>query len=164
MFMSQSTSADGAIAIFRPPDNRGAYDRRPVMFFGASGEPEMMFSRGALIRSPHGFRPQGIPDLTRVQSMALDAVHLAATSTMCTVAYQKGDIVFFNNRRILHGREGFSDGAQAKRHILRLWLRDEEMSGPPPRPLVKAWKRALEEAGNGKESEDVRWPCIPARG
>ena len=153
--------------IFRPPDNQDEYYQRQIMFFGKSGEPEMMFSRGALIRSPYGFRPSGIPDLTRIQSVALDAVHFTAESTMCTIRYQKGDIVFFNNRRILHGREGFSNGsgaAQAKRHILRLWLRDEEMSGPPPRPLAKSWERALKRAAIGKESEGVRWPRIPDSG
>ncbi|KAI0977172.1 hypothetical protein F4678DRAFT_5084 [Xylaria arbuscula] len=152
----------------KPPDKQDKYYRRPVMFFGRSGEPEMMFSRGALIRSPYGFRSQGIPDLTIAQTMALDAIHFAATSTMCTIGYQKGDMIFFNNRRILHGREEFNNGLKstwAKRHILRLWLRDEEMSGPAPLPLVKSWGRALEEAETSEErSEGVRWPCIPDRG
>ncbi|KAI1422372.1 hypothetical protein F5Y12DRAFT_717482 [Xylaria sp. FL1777] len=139
----------------RPLDNQGEYCRRQIMFFGKSGEPEMMFSRGALIRSPYGSRPPGISDLTRVQSMALDALHFTATSTMCTLRYQKGDMIFFNNRCILHGREGFSNGlgtTHAKRHILRLWLRNEEMSGPPPAPLIESWEHALKRAGIGGEN------------
>lgn len=148
----------------RPPGGVGDFYRRPVMFFGGSGEPEMGFSRGSLVRSSHGVRPKGIPNVTKRQAAALDALHFAAASTACTVRYQTGDIVFFNNRRILHGREAFRDGSNMKRHMLRLWLQDEELSGAPPKDLNKIWEHAFGGKENmviGRDNESIRWPCIP---
>lgn len=152
----------------RPPDGVGDFYRRPVMFLGdVSAAPEMVFSRGALIRSPQGFRPSNIPLLTRRQGAALDALHFTAASLAYRVEYQKGDVLFFNNRRLLHGREAFQDDASGKRHLLRLWLRDEELAGTPPPPLDKVWEDGFAagdetciEARN--EAEDVaRWPLVP---
>ncbi|KAI1325237.1 hypothetical protein F5Y16DRAFT_378291 [Xylariaceae sp. FL0255] len=148
---------------------KNSYSRRPVIFIGTFGEPEMFFSRGSLIKAPHGNRSPGIPDLTRLQCIALDALHFTAESTACTISYQMGDIVFFNNRRLLHGREGFNDDLegdmQTKRHILRLWLQDEEMSGLPPEALITTWKRTseLQDSYTNKENESLRWPCEPDR-
>lgn len=152
----------------RPPDGVGDFYRRPVMFLGdVSAAPEMVFSRGALVRSPQGFRPSNIPLLTRRQGAALDALHFTAASLAYRVEYQKGDVLFFNNRRILHGREAFQDEGNGKRHLLRLWLRDEELAGTPPPPLDKVWEggfaagdEASIEARN--EAEDAaRWPLVP---
>lgn len=119
----------------------------------------MVFSRGSLIRSPWGSRPGSIPSLTERQAAALDALHFTAMSSACILRYKKGDIVFFNNRRVLHGRQEFQDDEASQRHMLRLWLRDEELAEPVPGCLDRLWKQVFSENETGVE-EDA-WPLVP---
>ena len=140
--------------------------RRPVMFLGpVSGAPEMLFSRGSLIRSGDDTSTNNaaMPCLTRAQSAALDAVHFTAGDAALSVEYVAGDVVFFNNRRMLHGRESFADGRGegVKRHILRLWLQDGERAGMPPPPLAAVWDRTFLEHDERKHDEG--WPLEPDR-
>ncbi|KAL0932830.1 uncharacterized protein CTRU02_211793 [Colletotrichum truncatum] len=146
-----------------PRARDGSLVRRPVMFLGErSAAAEMIFSRGALIRSHHGFRPGHVPPLTRRQGAALDALQLIAEEAAYRVQYETGDLVFFNNRRVLHGREAFrdEDDGLGKRHLLRLWLRDAELAGTPPFPLGRVWLDRFDETAI-KGSDDTRWPLIP---
>jgi hypothetical protein len=130
--------------------------------FMNNGEPEMIFSRGALIQSPRGQRSLEIPKLTRIQTEALDAVQIAASKVAHRIQYQAGDMLLFNNRKILHGRDSFVDARESyqPRHIIRLWLQDEELAGKPPSPLQKLWDNVFtgEEIG---EREDKLWPQAP---
>lgn len=145
----------------RPPNGQGSVYHRPVMFLGGqSAAPEMLFSRGALIRSPQKFRLADVPLLSRRQGAALDAVHFSAEGMAYRVEYQKGDVIFINNRRVLHGREGFQDGDDGKRHMLRLWLRDEELAGTPPKPLDGVWEAAFA-AGEEAQVETEEGGCWP---
>lgn len=41
-----------------------------------------------------------------------------------SMGLQKGDMQFLNNYLILHSRTEYQDGADAKRHLVRLWLDD----------------------------------------
>ncbi|KAK4163000.1 hypothetical protein QBC43DRAFT_290257 [Cladorrhinum sp. PSN259] len=138
--------------------------RRAVMFLSPiSGAPEMLFSRGALITRSHRA-------ISEKQNAALDAAHFAAETVACRVQYHAGDLLFFNNRRILHAREGFTDNAMVpphvdigrgvveggdgghddinetkKRHMLRLWLGDRELAGTPPgQMLQQVWRDAFD--------------------
>ncbi|KAK4156181.1 hypothetical protein C8A00DRAFT_12884 [Chaetomidium leptoderma] len=139
--------------------------RRPVMFLGpVSGAPEMLFSRGSLVRSGTAASTTTMPYLTHTQNAALDAVHFAARDTACSIEYAAGDVLFFNNRRVLHGRESFSDGSRLgglKRHVLRLWLRDEERAGMPPAPMAAVWERTF--AKHDHREHDEGWPLEPDR-
>lgn len=146
----------------RPPDGVGSFYRRPVMYLNSTtGAPEMLFSRGALIRSPQGFRPSDVPLLTVRQNAALDAIHFAATSKALKVVYRPGDVLFFNNRRVLHGREAFTDDSvNGTRHLLRLWLRDEELAGTPPHPLDMLWNLRFAPP-RPDEDEAATWPSTP---
>ncbi|KAK4146227.1 uncharacterized protein C8A04DRAFT_35207 [Dichotomopilus funicola] len=141
--------------------------RRPVLFLGAvSGAPEMLFSRGSLVRSGC---------LTMAQNAALDAVHFAARDAACSIQYAAGDVLFFNNRRVLHGREAFLDGCglrrpgeeerpeglERKRYMLRLWLQDEQRAGIPPAPMAAIWERTFAE--HGHRGHDEGWPLEPDR-
>lgn len=145
----------------RPPDGKGSdgtgsYYRRPIMFMN-KGEPEMVFSRGAIIRSPRGCRSANLPDVSQAQNDALDAVHFTAMENALRIDYQPGDLLFFNNRKLLHGRDAFSNGGNDRRHLLRLWLRDEEMAGAPPHPTLRLqWANVFEKSSNGLEQ--VLWP------
>jgi len=143
----------------RPPNNN-VYHERPVMYMG-SGEPEMIFSRGSLMDSPRSKRPPGTTALSDIQAEALDAVHFAATDAVFKLNYETGDMICFNNRKILHGRESFDDGEDTSegRHILRLWLQDCKMAGPPPRSLDVYWEHTF---STGDEAEEeVQWPLEP---
>ncbi|KAL1843462.1 hypothetical protein VTJ49DRAFT_1572 [Mycothermus thermophilus] len=149
-----------------PGAGHQAVIRRPVMFLGpASGAPEMLFSRGALIRSASS--AASMPCLTPAQNAALDAVHFAARDAACRVEYTAGDVLFVNNRRVLHGRESFHDGPQLsgsssgglKRHMLRLWLQDEEYAGIPPAPIADVW--ATRFADHDHKEHDEGWPLQP---
>jgi hypothetical protein len=150
--------------IDRPPDGKGVdgeglYYRRPLMFMN-NGFPEMIFSRGALIRSPRGIRTAAIPNITLAQNVALDALHFAAVKHMIRIEYQRGDMLFFNNRRLLHGREEFEDEPGKIRHMLRLWLQDEELAGSAPHPtLFRQWRNIFY---HGLPQNDAKqWPLEP---
>ncbi|KAJ5774087.1 hypothetical protein N7457_008983 [Penicillium paradoxum] len=136
--------------------------KRPVMFLNDDQQPEMVFSRGALIRSARGQRPLSIPKLTRVQCEALDAVHFAAVEATHTIQYQEGDLLIFNNRRILHGRNAFADtGDTGQRHMVRLWLKDEELAGKPTNlALQKLWDKTFARGNEGGYHER-HWPSVP---
>jgi hypothetical protein len=132
------------------------------LFLNDENQPEMVFSRGALIRSPRGQRPLSIPKLTRVQCEALDAVHFAAAEAAHTIQYQEGDLLVFNNRRILHGRNAFADTRGAgQRHMVRLWLKDEEMAGKPADlTLQRLWGKTFVR-GDEDERQERHWPSVP---
>lgn len=150
----------------RPPDRSlgEEFYKRPVLFLNKDNQTEMIFSRGALIRSPRGRRPASIPKLTKIQCEALDAVHFAAEEVSHKIKYQEGDLLLFNNRRILHGRDAFTDAAEgSQRHMLRFWLKDEAMAGSPPdSALQKVWgnifSRDVECEGH---CEERHWPSVP---
>jgi hypothetical protein len=129
----------------------------------------MVFSRGALIRSSQGQQAPDIPKLTRIQCEALDAVHFAAAETAHRIQYREGDLLLFNNRRILHGRDAFTDAAGAdqvqgyslsRRHMVRLWLKDEQMAGRPPNSALQVlWGKIF--AGEEGVEEERGWPSVP---
>jgi len=56
-------------------------------------------------------------------------------------------MLFFNNRRILHGREAFADDearcTTPSRHFLRLWLEDKELAGQSPEGLQDIWRQVF---------------------
>lgn len=60
-----------------------------------NGAPEMVLSRGAIIRSPRGLQSLGIPNIIELQNDALDAVSFAARKYLNRVDYQEGNILFY---------------------------------------------------------------------
>ena len=72
-------------------------------------------------------------------------------------------MLFFNNRKVLHGRESFvnSDIPSEQRHILRLWLQDQEMGGPAPRELQPRWERIFSKSGELPDTDEFAWPMEP---
>lgn len=147
------------------PGHRDACEMRPLLSV-KEGRPTMNFSRGSLLFSPSSQRSPSLPQLTSLQSEALDCVHFTAVRLQHKHAYKAGDFLVFNNRTILHGREQFRDASThdregKDRHILRLWLRDREMAGAPPPGLEERWNNIFEGEG-GKENDDEReWPLVP---
>ncbi len=65
-------------------------------------------------------------DLNDHEIEALDVVDaiVARPDLQLPVTIRKGDMLFFNNFTALHSRTEFEDGAERKRHLVRLWLED----------------------------------------
>lgn len=136
--------------------------KRPVMFL-RHGIPEMAFSRGALMKSPKNNRSDDLPRISKRQWRALNAVHFYGNDNALRMRYETGDVIFFNNRRILHGRTAFEDDRDVNkpRHILRLWLKDAELAGEPPACLQDRWHRIFDKRADGGD-EEYKWPPTPA--
>ncbi|KAI5811902.1 hypothetical protein BZA77DRAFT_253974 [Pyronema omphalodes] len=136
-----------------------SYTLRPLLHhLPKSGRVQLSFSRRPLTGSPVSPRTQGIPELTTEQSDALDTVHFTALAHAVYVLQQKGDLQYWNNFALVHAREGFRDRGADKRHLLRLWLRDEERReewGEVPEVLRSTWLEAFGDVG-----EEV-WPVVP---
>jgi hypothetical protein len=96
--------------------------------------------------------------MTEVQAEALDMVHFTAMKHKITMRLQRGDIQLVNNLAIQHARNAFKDGPTQKRHILRLWLRNEELAWKTPEGLQKAWN---EKYGDSDRRKIARWNIFP---
>lgn len=101
-------------------------------------------------------RTPGIPGLTLRQAEALDALHSVARSHEIRTVMKKGDIRFLNNMGVLHRRESFEDDGMIKRHLIRLWLHNEERCWKLPLPLRLAWARVFED-----EERETHWTVNP---
>jgi hypothetical protein len=81
-------------------------------------------------------RSSSIPPITEAQAEALDTLHFLAEKHALSLDFQKGDIQFVNNLSIFHARDGFKNTAEKQRHLVRLWLRDEEFAWRIPEELT----------------------------
>jgi len=98
-------------ALFYHLDRRvvAQYARRP--FFGFYDDPN---------------RPKGVPPLKHEQHVALDAIHFTAEKFSLDIDLQPGDLEYFNNLQVFHARTESEDSQENTRHLLRVWLRNEE--------------------------------------
>jgi Taurine catabolism dioxygenase TauD, TfdA family len=101
-------------------------------------------------------RSKGIPDLTNEQVEALNAMHFVAEEHGVTIKLEKGDVMFWNNLGLLHCRNGFTDSAEHKRHLVRLWLHSENNAWSIPQELRGAWQDSYIHAGRQQY-----WPIEP---
>lgn len=147
-FDSFSAAVDATV----PP-----YRERPLLFH-QDGRVILSFSRRPLTGSKVSPRTPGIPSLTEAQAEALDAVHFTAERHALVLNQQRGDMQFWNNLSIVHGREGFEDSATQKRHLVRLWLRDPAEAWPLPAELQEQWNNAY-----GENARPEKWPVSPIR-
>lgn len=102
-------------------------------------------------------RSPGIPPLTEAQVEALYAVDLVAKKNSFVMTIEPGDFQFINNLAVLHARDAFVDGPLARRHLVRLWLRNEDKAWSTPPQLQYAWDRVF---GDGPEAADL-WAFEP---
>ncbi|KAF8649399.1 hypothetical protein AX16_005840 [Volvariella volvacea WC 439] len=117
-----------------------AYTTRPLLYFS---DPHVIiqYSRrhftgyGAQKRNPE------IPPITEAQAEALDAIHFLAEKYSLGLNFQKGDIQYINSLGLLHARDAFKDDAEYTRHLIRLWLRNDELAWKTPKELEPIWKR-----------------------
>jgi len=130
-----------------PLDNFGRdppYIRRALLYHQAPNV-ILSFARPPLTGHHATPRSAGIPKLSESQAEALDAVHFTAQSHQLVTTMERGDIRFINNLALLHGREPFDDGQHLKRHLVRLWLRDEKNGWPLPPAMKVSWARVFDD-------------------
>ncbi|KAJ7043024.1 hypothetical protein C8F04DRAFT_1286894 [Mycena alexandri] len=116
-----------------------AYIERPVLY-NEDGHIVIQYSRrhftgyGPQLRSPN------IPPISEAQAEALDM----------------GDIQYINSMGLLHARDGFTDEGEKTRHLVRLWLRNDELAWKTPKPLQTVWDKLYAVA-----PETQRFPLEP---
>ncbi|KAF8846804.1 Clavaminate synthase-like protein [Acephala macrosclerotiorum] len=134
------------------------YYKRALMY-NSKGKIIVSFSRRLLVgHEPHESRTEGIPGLTEAQAEALDAVHFIAKKHEISTSMVKGDIRFVNNMGILHRREAFENSERNHRHLIRVWLNNENMCWKLPLPLRIAWSRVFDD-----EERQSYWDIEPPR-
>jgi hypothetical protein len=77
--------------------------------------------------------------LTEKQSEALDMVLHLAEKYELAITMQSGDITFVNNLSNMHRRRPFEDKGRSKRHLLRLWLHNDDLAWDLPDELTSCW-------------------------
>ncbi|KAK3688817.1 hypothetical protein B0T22DRAFT_440341 [Podospora appendiculata] len=119
------------IEVLESVDDHGnpleAITPRPVLYWD-DGHPFFFFSRRQLTGTPLQARPQSIPQLTDLQADALDAVQFAALKHCIRHVPVRGEIQVIDNLAILHSREQFVNGQGRDRHLIRLWLKNEQLA------------------------------------
>lgn len=120
----------GVLDLLRAPfhfDRRGDQEpgeapttKKPVLFT-QNARPAITYLRGYI---EHGHRQPGMPSLTAGQRAALDALDAVVDSGEVTrVGKQReGELAFFDNLSLLHGRTEFTDETDHTRLLLRTWI------------------------------------------
>ncbi|ETW85383.1 hypothetical protein HETIRDRAFT_457310 [Heterobasidion irregulare TC 32-1] len=132
-----------------------AYTTRPLLYYS---EPHVIIQYSRRHFTGYGIqkRSPNIPVISEAQAEALDAVHYLAEKFSLGLNFQKGDIQFINSLGLLHARDAFVDDPEHTRHLIRLWLRNDELAWKTPGPLEPIWKR-LYSVG----SDQQRFPLEP---
>ncbi|KAH6632112.1 hypothetical protein F5144DRAFT_573093 [Chaetomium tenue] len=122
---------------------QGQYHTRPLLYNFETHGPGFQFSRRPLTGSHFSPHHPSVPAMTELQAEALDTVYFLAKHHAVEVRLQPGDMLLFNNFAMLHARSGFTDDASEgrQRHMLRLWLRNEQRMWKTPRELERiSWE------------------------
>jgi hypothetical protein len=98
--------------------------------------------------------------MTEEQAEALDMVHYIAEEHGITMTLKSGDMLFYNNLAVLHGRNAFTDAETGdhRRHILRLWVRNEERAWQTPKELAREWHLVY---GESERRARAHWRLRP---
>ncbi|KAF2761734.1 Clavaminate synthase-like protein [Pseudovirgaria hyperparasitica] len=122
----------------KPPE---VWHARPILFGEKEHGPFFCFSRQKITGSEHYPLSQSLPAMSEEQAEALDMIHYVAEETGITMSLKPGDMLLYNNLGVLHGRNAFTDAevGDHRRHILRLWVRNEERAWDTPEELAREW-------------------------
>jgi len=135
---------------------------RPILYPTGEDKVLLSFSRRPLVGNATSPRTPGIPDLSAAQVEALNAVQFAAEEHALAKKLKTGDMLFWNNMAMLHARKGWTDSPSGRRHLVRLWLRNDDTvkHWPIPEELQAgtAWNEAFDHAGKSQ-----LWPVAPIR-
>ncbi|KAF7323259.1 Clavaminate synthase-like protein [Mycena chlorophos] len=114
------------------------YSQRPVLY-NEDGHIVIQYSRRHFTGYGTQVRSADIPPITEAQAEALDTLHFLAEKHSLGLNFQKGDIQYINSMGLLHARDAFMDDEEHVRHLVRLWLRNDELAWKTPKPLEKIW-------------------------
>ncbi|KAJ7611641.1 hypothetical protein FB45DRAFT_313187 [Roridomyces roridus] len=115
------------------------YAERPVLYL-TEGHAVIQYSRRQFTGYGEQQRSPNIPPITEAQAEALDMLHFLAEKHSLQLNFKKGDIQYINSMGLLHARDEFTDDEQHTRHLVRLWLRNNELAWKTPGPLEKTWQ------------------------
>ncbi|KAK3337963.1 hypothetical protein B0H65DRAFT_591981 [Neurospora tetraspora] len=130
---------------------KNQYHTRPLLYNFSSSDgkqehgPGFQFSRRPLTGAHFSPHHPLVPAMSEVQAEALDMVYFLAKEHALEIQLQKGDMQIFNNFAMLHARSSFVDEGEHKRHMLRLWLRNEQ----------KMWRAEPKSEGLEKVGREV---------
>jgi hypothetical protein len=123
------------------PNPDKPFDKRPILY---RFEGRVLFncSRTRIVGAPSSPRPAALPSLTATERYALDALNIVAGFVAVKIELNAGDMIFFNNMGMLHGRDAYVDNELLghRRHLLRLVLRDEQAAWDLPKELRELWE------------------------
>jgi Taurine catabolism dioxygenase TauD, TfdA family len=94
----------------------------------------LSFDQGPLARSAEDNAP-GIERLSPKQLEALDMVLDLAKRYHLKIHTKTGDMLFINNLSIMHARSAFEDQRGSRRHLVRMWIHNDELGWKLPREL-----------------------------
>jgi hypothetical protein len=136
------------------------YSTRPILYPVRDDRVLLSFSRRPLVGSASSPRSCDIPDLSVSHIEAINTLQSVAERHALAMRLRPGDLLFWNNLALLHSRVGFTDTQDKRRHLLRLWLRNDETEKgwPVPEELQASWKEAFNHAGRPQ-----LWPIEPIR-
>ncbi|KAF8419300.1 hypothetical protein EV426DRAFT_615762 [Tirmania nivea] len=121
----------------------------------------MMIERRPFYGDEKCQRLKDLPDLTPAQERALRVVQKIAEEVCTPISIEAGDIVFINNRAVLHARSSYVDHSPdpaSKRQATRLVIRDAEYGWAIPKVLEPRFKGIY---GSTERPEDERWEFRP---
>jgi hypothetical protein len=120
----------------------------------------LSFSRRPLVGSTSSPRSADVPQLSSSHVEALNIVQSIADRHSVSMKLKPGDLLIWNNLALMHGRSAFTDSSAEKRHLIRVWLRNEETEKdwPIPEDLAPKWIDAFEHSGRSQ-----LWPLEPIR-
>ncbi|KAH6723798.1 hypothetical protein BKA61DRAFT_664521 [Leptodontidium sp. MPI-SDFR-AT-0119] len=144
--------------VFDSFGQRPAYTIRPILFPVADDKVLLSFVRRPLVGSMSSPRSHGIPELSDAHVEALYAVQFVGEQHAMSTKLKAGEMLFWNNLAMLHSRAGFTDAPDHRRHLVRLWLRNDatESGWPIPGELQASFEDAFEHAGRSQ-----LWPLKP---
>ncbi|KDQ08466.1 hypothetical protein BOTBODRAFT_165901 [Botryobasidium botryosum FD-172 SS1] len=116
------------------------YTTRPLLYH-EDGHIIIQYSRRLLTGYKEQKRSANIPPVTEAQAEALDMLHFLAEKYSLGLNFQKGDIQYINSMGLLHARDAFRDSDEKRRHLIRLWLRNDKLAWKTPKPLEPIWTR-----------------------
>ncbi|KAK6525436.1 hypothetical protein TWF694_005573 [Orbilia ellipsospora] len=116
------------------------YVQKPLLFY-EDDKIVIQYSRRNFTGYQAHKRNPEIPPITEAQAEALDALHYTAEKYCLKLNFQKGDIQYINSWALLHARDAFRDDPEHPRHLLRLWLWDEELAWKMPAGLKPTFER-----------------------
>ncbi|KAF2189593.1 Clavaminate synthase-like protein, partial [Zopfia rhizophila CBS 207.26] len=127
------------------------------LLFSSGGKIILNMDRGPM-DSTSGDPKLGTKPLSTAQLEALNAVDTFTRKHYIEIRPQAGDLVFVNNFSIMHSRRAFIDEGQHNRHVLRLWLRNDDLGWPIPKALKSSWSIVFDQ---NEKHDTLRFPVEP---